>query len=181
MVTPDYFKTYGIRLVKGRFFNGGRQCRQPAGSGGQRTVRAPLSAQPESHRPDSECRADHSRRRQARARSAWRSSACTTMCGEGTFSGQREEILVPFYQSSWTDVAGGSAHGGRSRGDDQNDLRCCSFRRSHLGACRSTRPSIRFATRSFRRALLSGALRELRRSSPWCWRQSVSTASWPSP
>jgi putative ABC transport system permease protein len=107
MVTPDYFKTYGVRLTQGRFFNDADN----AGSirvavvneqfvrhylPGKNPIGQVLNV--EQIMPGVQKLGPYQ---------AWQIVGVYHDVRGGSFERQREEILVPFYQSPWVFVAAG--------------------------------------------------------------------------
>jgi putative ABC transport system permease protein len=104
MVTPDYFKTYGVRLVNGRFFTDGDNAASVRVAvvneqfahhylAGQNPIGQILNV--EEIIPGVQKLGPYQ---------AWQIVGVYHDVRGGNFQRQREEILVPFNQSSWIDV-----------------------------------------------------------------------------
>ena len=107
MVSPDYFKTYGVHLVKGRFFTEADNANSlRVAVVNEQFVRHFLAGKEpigqiinvEQIIPGVQ---------QLEAYQAWQIVGVYHDVRGGNFERQREEILVPFYQSPWVDVGVG--------------------------------------------------------------------------
>lgn len=107
MVSPDYFKTYGVHLVKGRFFTEADNANSlRVAVVNEQFVRHFLAGKEpigqiinvEQIIPGVQ---------QLGAYQAWQIVGVYHDVRGGNFERQREEILVPFYQSPWVDVGVG--------------------------------------------------------------------------
>jgi len=107
MVTPDYFKTFGIRLEKGRFFT-------EADNAGSERV-AVVNEQFAQHFFQGKNPIGQTLNveqiipglQKLGQYQAWQIIGVYHNVRGGDFDHQREEILVPFYQSPWTGLAVG--------------------------------------------------------------------------
>jgi putative ABC transport system permease protein len=107
MVTPDYFKTFGIRPVKGRFFT------EDDNAGSLRV--AVVNEQFVRHYMPNKNPIGQILNveqiipgvQKLGPYQAWQIVGVYHDVRGGSFQRQREEILIPFYQSSWVDVAVG--------------------------------------------------------------------------
>lgn len=107
MVTPDYFKTYGVRFVKGRFFTEADNANSAkVAVVNEQFVRHYLAGKNpigqvinvEQIIPGVQ---------KLGAYQAWQIVGVYHNVRGGNFERQREEILVPFYQSPWVGVSVG--------------------------------------------------------------------------
>jgi putative ABC transport system permease protein len=105
MVTPDYFKTFGIRLVSGRFFTEADNANSlRVAVVNEQFVRHYLPGKnPIGQIIDVEQIIPGVQK--LGAYQAWQIVGVYHDVRGGDFQQQREEILVPFYQSPWVDVA----------------------------------------------------------------------------
>jgi putative ABC transport system permease protein len=107
MVTPDYFKTYGVRLVQGRFFNDADN----AGSVRVAVVNEQFARHylPNKNPVGQVLNVEQilPGAQKLGPYQAWEIVGVYHDVRGGSFERQREEILVPFYQSPWVFVAFG--------------------------------------------------------------------------
>ena len=106
MVTPAYFRTFGIQMVRGPRLHRRGHRRQPAGRGGQRDLREEVLQGRGSPGPADRGRAAHPRSHEARTCVEWQIVGVYRNVKNGGPRGDGfPEIDVPFPQSPWPSAA----------------------------------------------------------------------------